>query len=268
MNQDQVKEKLLLLEGDIEDFDLIFSGKKSRKVDGLYHPEEKEIIIHNRNMSSDNAIIYTAIHEFAHHLQFTRSTVPISVRAHTAQFWETFHSMLRKAESIGVYMSPFGSDHDFLELTRKIREEFIGENGKLMKKFGGLLKKALELCEKHKVSFEDYVDRALQLHRIEAKNILTITAMNLNPDIGYENMKTVSRIREPARREEAVQSFLDGHSPDMVKSRFLGKPRQEQQEEPIILLEREKRRIQRSIATLRSRLDEVESRIDGLKSEG
>ena len=51
-------------------------------------------------------------------------------------------------------------------------------------------------------------------------------------------------------------------------SKKSGKPREEKPEEPIILLEREKERIQRSITTLRGRLDEVESRIDELKSKG
>jgi hypothetical protein len=36
MNQEQVKEKLFQLNKNVEDFSLLFSGKKSRKVNGLY----------------------------------------------------------------------------------------------------------------------------------------------------------------------------------------------------------------------------------------
>ena len=46
MNQTQVKELLLQLKEDVEEFSVIFSGKKSKKVDGLYKPDSREIIIH------------------------------------------------------------------------------------------------------------------------------------------------------------------------------------------------------------------------------
>jgi hypothetical protein len=65
MNQDQVKAKLLAIEDAPLEFSLIYSGKKSNKVNGLYKPESREIIIHNRNFSDDNLLLYTAIHEYA-----------------------------------------------------------------------------------------------------------------------------------------------------------------------------------------------------------
>ena len=67
MNQDQLADKLRTL-ADVPPFTLVFSGKKSKKVDGLYKPAEREILIHNKNMSGDSDLIYTAIHEFAHHI--------------------------------------------------------------------------------------------------------------------------------------------------------------------------------------------------------
>ena len=50
MNQDQVKQKLLQLEKVDVDFTVTFSGKRSRKVDGLYYPDRMEMIIHNKNI--------------------------------------------------------------------------------------------------------------------------------------------------------------------------------------------------------------------------
>ena len=54
MNVDQLKEKLLMLEPNAGDFLLVFSGKTSKKVHGLYKPETKEIIIHNKNFNEDH----------------------------------------------------------------------------------------------------------------------------------------------------------------------------------------------------------------------
>ena len=123
MNQDQLKEQLLILESQVDHFSVIFSGKSSKKVDGLYHPEKREIIIHNKNMTTDSEILYTGIHEFAHHIHFSRSAVPVSNRSHTGAFWDIFHTLLLKAEELGMYNSPFETLEEFLNLTEKIKKE-------------------------------------------------------------------------------------------------------------------------------------------------
>ena len=81
---------------------MIFSGKKSRKVDGLYKPETREIILHTGNFTTDDELVYTAIHEYAHHLQFTTSAMPISCRAHTTAFWSLFHDAALRGGAHGL----------------------------------------------------------------------------------------------------------------------------------------------------------------------
>ena len=100
-------------------------GKKSRKVHGLYKPESREIIIHNRNFTNDNELLYTAIHEYAHHIQFTTSATPMSVRTHTTAFWNLFHTLLFEAEGKGIYTNPFEQIEELRDLTRRIREKFL-----------------------------------------------------------------------------------------------------------------------------------------------
>ena len=194
MNQEQVIEKLLQLNNTVDDFAVTFTGKKSKKLDGLYKPEKREIIIHNKNFNNDNALIYTAIHEFAHHIHFTQSMVPISARAHTNQFWNIFHKLLFIAEEKGIFVNIFKKEKRFIELTKNIKEKFLSANGHLMKEFGKLLMDAYDLCLEYNVSFEDYVDRELQLHRSIAKTLMKFNSLNINPEIGYENMKILSII--------------------------------------------------------------------------
>ncbi|MGP1510875.1 MAG: hypothetical protein ACTTIU_10140, partial [Treponema lecithinolyticum] len=67
MNCEQVKNILLSIENTDLDFEMIFSGKESKKVNGLYKPETREIILHNKNFKTDNQLVYTAIHEYTHH---------------------------------------------------------------------------------------------------------------------------------------------------------------------------------------------------------
>ena len=69
MNQDRVKE-ILLETADTElEFSVVFTGKSSKKVNGLYKPDTHEIILHNKNFANDNELIYTAVHEYTHHKQ-------------------------------------------------------------------------------------------------------------------------------------------------------------------------------------------------------
>lgn len=218
MNQDQVKELLLALDRDVPGFSVIFSGKKSNKVDGLYYPDRQEIIIHNKNFTDDSQLIYTAIHEYAHHLQHARSPVPISARAHTTAFWDILHKLLFKAEEKGLYSNIFKKDSRFTALTTKIRMEYLVSNASLMKELGSLLEQAFALCQERNLSFDDYVDRELLLHRTAAKLLMKMSSMNLNPKIGYENMKTVAGIKDEAARTRAEAAFAEGMTSDMVKA--------------------------------------------------
>jgi len=265
MNQDQVKEKLLHLKDDVADFKVIFSGKESKKVDGLYHPETMEIIIHNKNFDEDNELIYTAIHEFAHHIQFTEHDAEVKKRAHTVLFWDIFHKLLHKAEELGVYTNLFERDEKFKNLTHEIKNNYLRKNGEIMKDFGKLLIQALDLCQQKHAIFEDYVDRALGLNRTAAKSIMKVYAMDVNPQLGFDNMKIVASIPDSKQRDQAESAFLGGKSQDMVKHEI--KESRPPQEETLGRLQSQKRRIEKSIQELQERLMELENKIDHFTAE-
>lgn len=256
MNQTQVKELLLKLKEDVEEFTLIFSGKKSKKVDGLYKPDSREIIIHNRNTEDQNAIIYTAIHEFAHHIHVTGSPVPASRRAHSKEYWAILHGLLGQAEGLKIYANKFKTEQDFQSLTKEIKEKFILKNGEMMMEFGKLLLKSYSLCLKYDMSFDDYVDRELGLGRTAAKQLISVYKEDINPEVGYENMKTLSRIKPGEDRSRAEEAFLNGSSPDSVKSLFSSPV--PGAEDSVLRLHKEKQRIERSIASYNKRLEEIE----------
>ncbi len=265
MNQDQVKEKLLLLnqdlEHDIEEFQVIFSGKESKKVHGLYKPEEREIIIHNKNFSDDNSLMYTAIHEFAHHVHFSTSrkgaTGPISSRAHTVEFRSIFHDLLVKAEEKGIYTNTVITVDELRDLADKIRDQFMRINGELMKDFGQALMEAEKLCRRHGARFEDFVERVLRMPRQTASTIMKMKAMDLPPDLGYENMKTLAGVRNAQARLEAIEAFQQGASTDQVKQALKNRE-PAKTPDPVKKLEQEKKRIEKSLESLRQRLEELE----------
>ncbi len=261
MNAAQVKEKLLQISETNTDFSVVLSGKESKKVNGLYKAEDKEIVLHNKNFSNDNLLIYTAIHEYAHHLHFCSNDPPKSARSHTRRFWSILHGLLGRAEELGIYRNIFEQDERFVELTARIKSEFIGTHGSLMKRLGQVLQEAQRLCEETGARFEDYVERVLQLERSETKHLLRVGGSDLPEEIGYENMKFLSRVKEPEEREEALQRLREGDTPDMLKEQFAAKKASEP-EDPKQQLQEEKERILRNLEKLNKRLEEIEQELE------
>jgi hypothetical protein len=264
MNQDQVKEKLLELRDDVPEFTLLFSGKKSKKVDGLYKPEIREILIHNKNHETENEIIYTAIHEFAHHIQFYENPLQKSSRSHNTAFGNIFHKLLFLAEQKGIFKNIYKTDPDFIKLTKNIKENYLVKHGNLMKEFGSLLYEAMELCMKKNVRFEDYLSRELLMNKSEANNMIKVSISKINPAVGYDNMKMLTHIADDDRKEEMEKAMLETSiTPAMIKEEIRrgGKP-----ENKLEMLLSEKARIQRAIANLESTLKHVSEKIKELKT--
>ncbi|MDR2659673.1 MAG: hypothetical protein LBC27_06770 [Spirochaetaceae bacterium] len=266
MNQDYVKELLLSIEDAPLDFSLIFSGKKSRKVNGLYKPASREIIIHNKNFEDgaqkEAQLIYTAIHEYAHHIHSCKHGGKLPARAHTKEFWAIFHALLGKAEEKGIYKTNIEASPALIELTSRIKNGFLTENGRLLKELGHCLIEAQELCAGIGMRFEDYIDRILCMPRVSAKTAVKMFLYDIKPEIGPDNMRFVAGIRGEKARNEAEQAFLAGKSPDTVKMNARRPP--EYEDDPRQRLEKEKQRIEHTIETLRKRLDEVEHELEEL----
>ena len=103
MDNETIKQKLLEIQPTELDFQVILTGKESTRVNGLYNPETREILLHNKNFKEDNQLIYTAIHEYTHHLvneeKLAESGGKIMAggKAHNAAFWAKLHALLPQA---------------------------------------------------------------------------------------------------------------------------------------------------------------------------
>lgn len=257
MNQDRVKEILLETEDSELEFSVVFTGKASKKVNGLYKPDTHEIILHNKNFANDNELIYTAVHEYTHHKQCEKEGGFYSTRVHTPKFWSLFHTLLEKAEQKGFYKLTLEESPELLELTEEIKQVIMIEDGKLIKELGLLLIKARTLCKKAGVRYEDYIDRVLCLPRPAASTMEKISAYNINPNIGSEAMKIVANIGNPDKRAEAEELFLKKNSPAAVKGMLSPK----KEDDPRKNLEKEKRRIEKTILSLQAKLENIESKL-------
>ncbi|GHV84641.1 hypothetical protein AGMMS50230_02490 [Spirochaetia bacterium] len=269
MNQDQVKKALLSIADAPLEFSVIFSGKKSSKVNGLYKTETREIILHNRNFTADtsgeNLLVYTAIHEYAHHLHACARGGTLSAKAHTSEFWAIFHELLEKAELKKIHRNVFAGSPELEKLTALIKKKFLEENGNLVKELGRELLKAYDLCDKIGGRFEDYVDRVLRIPKLAAQTAMKMYQYDLDPRLGADNMRYLAGIRNEDDRTGAEKALLTGKSPDSVKTALRQgntsalAPTEEDQRQR---LEKEKIRLERTIDTLSKRLGEVEEELE------
>jgi hypothetical protein len=260
MNQDQTKELLLGISDCKTDFSVIFTGKKSSMVNGLYKPLSREILIHNKNFQNDGQLVYTAIHEYAHHLHCERGAFVPGAKSHTNEFWSIFHDLLERAESKNVYRNSFTSEPEFVDMTRRIKA-IMPENGKLMLEFGKLVVEAESLCRKHFVRFEDYLDRAIGVPRTSAGAAMKAFSYQVPADLGWDAMKLVSGIKKPETRTAAIEAIMAGKSPESVKAMV---KTEKPSLDPKFRLDKERERLERTIRTLQERLAMIESELQKL----
>ncbi len=263
MENEKIKEMLIDIAPTDLDFTIIQSGKESSRVNGLYKPDTHEIIIHNRNFHSDSELVYTCVHEYTHHLiceeqlAINGSSYMPNAKVHTQAFWAKFHSLLKIAEEKKYYSIDIDVSPELKALTEKIQKEYLETNGKLMQEFGRLLSKAHALCQKANIRYEDYIDRVLGLPRNSARDITRVgNVQNLNPAIGFENMKMISSIKKPEEQIVAQEQILAGESPITVRA--LMKQKNQAPIDKKEKLEKERNRLSKTIAQLQQRLEFVE----------
>ncbi len=265
MNQDRVRQILEAIEPPPAPFSIVFSGKTNKKVNGLYKPATSEIVIHNRNFDSDNQLLYTAIHEYAHHVLFVRRGGIQMPRPHTQEFWSLFHSLLEKAQTMGYYRSVFDSIPEFQQLTTEIKERCLAANGSLLLELGRLLVRAEELCQMYHARFEDYVERVLGLPRKTVSTAIQARSLDLDPSLGWDGLTLVASLKDPDARQKAAEALHAGATPLLAKRAAI--PVQDQSEEPVDLLLAEHRKLARSIETMTERLRKIEERLRELGIE-
>lgn len=263
MNNEQIKTMLLDILNSELDFSVTLTGKESTRVNGLYKPDTREILLHNLNFKTENQMIYTAIHEYTHHLINEEEIIanggknpPRNSKSHTNYFWAKFHSLLDIAEQKGYYKIDLSGCPELEELTKEIREKFIIPNGKIMADLGKSLIKAHALCEQENIRYEDYLDRVLQLPRNTAKSATKVGMLPPeNTDMGYDNMKIVASQKKADDKAKATEAIKSGKSPDSVIAMMKKKCKETDPKEK---LEKEKQRLEKTINELQTRLEFVE----------
>ncbi|MBO5607178.1 MAG: hypothetical protein J5930_04720 [Treponema sp.] len=269
MDNEKIKDMLLDIADSKLEFSVVMTGKESKRVNGLYKPETREILLHNKNFKTDNELVYTAVHEYTHHLMNEDEIEanggrepPHKGRVHNSAFWARFHGLLEIAEKKGYYKMDLSVSPELEELTKEIKEKFIAPNGHLMLEFGKKLIRAHTLCEESNIRYEDYLDRVLQLPRSTARTVSSVgTLSDDDAELGFDNMKIMASMKKPDQRAKVQDALKNGKSPDSVIAMMRKKA---QTMDPRAKLEKERARLTKTISELTTRLEYVEESLASL----
>lgn len=267
MNQDMVKELLQKLHESPTEYKVIFSGKKSKKVNGLYkwgpETETPEIIIHNRNFlredgsQNEAALMWTAIHELTHHVLITEMGQK-STRAHSQLFWATFHDLVDKAESVGIYTPEIDEDvQKIIDEAREISKQIA----ELQRQLGQVLLRAQEVCREKGLRYEDVMERRAQISQSTMKNSVAAYEMGYQ-DVGADIQTEAAKQRNEDKRDAIIAAGHEGKSVVQAKKATTTPVRTPDGEDETITLMKEKRRIERTIESLKHRLEALNERLE------
>lgn len=189
MTNEQIKTALISLRPVDHDFTVTQTGKASRKVNGLYMRDTFEIIIHNKNFKNDNELMFTAIHEYTHHIRNISGDITERRAAHGGAFWTTFYKLIEEAEKQGIYCT-------FCNVTEENKTEITGLIDDIKEidadisaryiQMGGSLRQLHEKCNNNNLRYDDIIDRYLHLKRSTEKIAVRASVEGENTPAGHD----------------------------------------------------------------------------------
>ncbi len=254
MTNEQFVEKLKKLYDCKTEFTVTQTGKINTKENGSYNPKTHEIILHNRNFKTINAVMFTAIHELTHHIQHENGIK--AARVHNNAFWNIFYNLVDKAERIGIY-----SRQRSEPVSKKAKElsDIQKQIIELQKKQGKLLTELHKECNEHGDRFEDVLEHDLQLSRSKALALQKMSSLPFS--VSDEMSKAINSAKDMMMKNAAMQAADAGATVEQVKAiakdtSKANKPTDDGLDTPSSLI-REKKRIETRIEHLSDRLVQI-----------
>ncbi len=286
MDNDSIRDILLRLETPSVEVLVVQSGKESARMNGLYKPLDRTIILHNRNeaMKERAVLLRTAIHQYAHHLLvYGTAADPVPLpdpkeeisRHHGSRFSACYHRLLSRAGSldIGVKGFPWSQDPPLSALTDLLKGTLLPRYGALALELGERYGDAEKRCAERGFSFDEWLEEGVGVEVPEARRMMRAHREGLSPASGYDAMKTLLKIPKE-HRQEAVKAVESGDStPKAVEAAYrppfreaaeADSPRTDAEAEK---LRREKRRLETKIEQMRLRISRLEARLNSMGAD-
>lgn len=260
MTNEEIKQTLISLEKAEIDFSVTQTGRASQKVNGLYKPATFEIFLHNKNFTTENELIYTAIHEYTHHLISCKQKkfgieVKKGSRSHTTEFWAKFDDLLEKAVEAKIYTRKHSEDlSGLIDEAKKIDREIVN----LKKKLGKILSEIHEKSQEESIRFEDILSHDLNISKNTAEKCLK--TKNIEENFGQDEMETVLKVKDSHTRQNIIDGLKKGKTINQASASIKKDKNLSKYEK----LTKEKVRLEKTIQQLEERLEIVSEILSGM----
>lgn len=221
MNNEQIKQLLISIEPVKSDFTVTLTGKESKKVNGFYKPDTHEIFLHNKNFKNENQLIYTAIHEYTHHLIQTEreeEQLPLSNgKEHNTYFWAKMDKLLEIAIEKGFYVR---NRSEKLKTAIKAASELDCQIAKLQQELGKILTEIKKLSVEEGERFEDIITHDVGIKQSTAKNCITASTMPENIICGQDKQDVFIKAKnKPTQiKEKLIKAVEENKSVEQLKA--------------------------------------------------
>lgn len=260
MTNEEIKQTLISLEKAEIDFSVTQTGRASQKVNGLYKPATFEIFLHNKNFTTENELIYTAIHEYTHHLISCKQKkfgieVKKGSRSHTTEFWAKFDDLLEKAVEAKIYTRKHSEDlSGLIDEAKKIDREIVN----LKKKLGKILSEIHEKSQKENIRYEDILSHDLNISKNTAEKCLRCQSIEEN--YGQDELETILKVKDSQTRQDVIIDLEKGKTINQISEAI----KKDKNSSPYEKLTKEKARLEKTIQQLKERLEEVSEKLETL----
>lgn len=267
MTNEQIKQLLLSIETCQCDFSVTMTGKSSPRVNGLYKPETHEILLHNKNFKNDNALVYTAIHEYTHHL-LTADAEKSGIRttgrqkAHDTKFWARMDGLVEKAVEKGLYKRNRSEKlRGLIEEAKQIDHEIAA----LRKKLGIILQKIHQVTDEEGTRFEDVLTHDIRMQKSTAEKCFNASLVDQD-DIGQDVQEVLSKAvkKSGAVKEAAKNAVAKDKTVEQLKMEIQLQSDKSRESSPRARLEKERSRLEKTISALQQRLSIVCETIESM----
>jgi hypothetical protein len=228
----------------------MFSGKKSKRVNGSY---KRATFVDAEGKQNEQCLMFTAIHELAHHVMDAEKGNKGS-RSHTQDFWATFHGLLDIAGKKGVYHAEIDAN------TQKLIDDardISGQIADLQRELGRVLLAIEESCRENGLRREDIIERKAQIGKQSSKMAAAAYVMG-DQGVGADIQAEAAKQRDNTKRVAVIAAGREGKS--VVQAKKSAPPSTDEEDETATLL-REKRRIEKTVESLTSRLEAINQRL-------
>lgn len=244
---DKVKEFLLSVQETEKDFNVVFTGKMHKRIDGKYFPNDHTISINDRNFTHASTLLYTAMHEYAHHLQF----ILRDKTGHNREFWTIFHNLVDTAIEKKLYMPP-PRNQTIIEKEKEIKALLL-ERANIEKRIGWLSRELWEDVEEAGGEIEFEIERELKEDMKTIKDICLISKL----DTCGTDYNTEQSIIIAKKGNDAAIAIQQGKT--LVQAQTAGKLIEK--EDPYEALKKEKEQVVKKIEHLKERKDAIDFRM-------